>query len=125
MSTIRGDAMNSKLLAAAIGLSLLSWATPTQAQQRSQLESILQQLPSRIEQLKDPSQIERFQKLTEEEPLLYLFLQLDQAELPNLQQQAEDQIREILRQPPSLQQQLFEQQTRGRLKLDELSPRSP
>ena len=119
MSTIRGDAMNSKILAAVIGLSLLSWATPTQAQQRSQIESILQQLPSRIEQLQEPSQIERFQKLAEEEPLLYLFLQLDQAELPNLQQEAENQIREILQQPPSLQQQLFEQQTRGRLNLDE------
>jgi hypothetical protein len=120
MSAIRGDAMNSKILATAIGLSLLSWATPTQAQQRSQIESILQQLPSRIELLKEPSQLQRFQKLAEEESLLYLFLQLDQAELPNLQEEAEDQIREILRQPPSLQQQLFEQQTRGRLKLDEL-----
>jgi multidrug efflux pump subunit AcrB len=114
--------MSSKILAAAIGLSLLSWATPTKAQQRSQpeIESILQQLPSQIEQLTKPSQIREFQRLAEEEPLLNLFLELDQAELPNLQQIAEEQIRQTLRQPPSLQQQLFQQQIRGTLNLDEL-----
>ncbi len=114
--------MNPKILAAAIGLSLLSWATPTKAQQRlePQIESILQQLPSRIDQLTDRSQRRQFQRLVEEEPLLNLFLQLDQAELPNLQQIAEDEIRQTLRQPPSLQQQLFDQQRRGTLNLNDL-----
>ncbi|MCA1991293.1 MAG: hypothetical protein LDL41_04485 [Coleofasciculus sp. S288] len=114
--------MNSKILAAAIGLSLLSWAIPTKAQQRvdSPSEAIVQELPSRIDQLNKPSQIRQLQRLAEEEPLLYLFLQLDQAELPNLQQIAEEEIRQTLRQPPSLQQQLFEQQRQGTLNFDKL-----
>ena len=114
--------MNSKIFATVIGLSLLGWATPTKAQQRSQPPSDvnLQQLRSQVEQLTQPSQVQQFQRLVEKQPLLNLFLQLDQAELPNLQQQTEEQIRQILRQPPSLQQQLFQQQRRGTLKLDEL-----
>ncbi|MBE9125235.1 MULTISPECIES: hypothetical protein [unclassified Coleofasciculus] len=108
--------MNIKILAAAISLTLLGWITPTQAQPLSE-----QQLPSTIEQLTNPSQLRQLQqRLQREQPLLYLFLQLEPAESDNLQQKAEEQIREILQQPPSLQQRLFQQQIRGTLQLDEL-----
>jgi hypothetical protein len=103
-------------LAAAISLSLLSWALPTKAQPLSE-----QQIPSSIDQLTNPAQLRRFQqRLQREQPLLYLFLQLESAETENLQQKAEQEIRQLLQQPPSLQQQLFQQQIREPLELDEL-----
>jgi len=105
-----------KLLAAAISLNLLSWALPTKAQPLSE-----QQLPSSIDQLTNPAQLRQFQqRLQREQPLLYLFLQLESAETENLQQKAEQEIRQLLRQPPSLQQQLFQRQIREPLDLDDL-----
>ncbi len=103
-------------LAAAISLSLLSWALPTKAQPLSE-----QQIPSSIDQLTNPAQLRRFQqRLQREQPLLYLFLQLESAETENLQQKAEQEIRQLLQQPPSLQQQLFQRQIREPLELDDL-----
>jgi hypothetical protein len=105
-----------KRLAAAISLTLLSWTLPTKAQPLSE-----QQLPSSIDQLTNPAQLRRFQqRLQREQPLLYLFLQLESAQTENLQQKAEQEIRQMLQQPPSLQQQLFQQQRREPLKLDDL-----
>ncbi|MEQ9367600.1 MAG: hypothetical protein RIG63_01010 [Coleofasciculus chthonoplastes F3-SA18-01] len=105
-----------KRLAAAISLTLLSWTLPTKAQPLSE-----QQLPSSIDQLTNPAQLRRFQqRLQREQPLLYLFLQLESAQTENLQQKAEQEIRQMLQQPPSLQQQLFQQQIRGTLELDDL-----
>ncbi|MEQ8537859.1 MAG: hypothetical protein RIB93_10465 [Coleofasciculus sp. D1-CHI-01] len=105
-----------KLLAAAMGLTLLSWALPTKAQPLSE-----QQIPSSIDQLTNPAQLRQFQqRLQREQPLLYLFLQLESAETENLQQKAEQEIRQLLRQPPSLQQQLFQRQIREPLDLDDL-----
>lgn len=115
--------MNFKILAAAIGFTLLSWATPGWAQQRreQQRDPILEPLPSSIEQLTEPSRIRQYQRLLQEQhPLLYLFLQLEPAQPDNLQQLAEEQIRQILQQPPSLQQRLFQQQVEGTLELDNL-----
>jgi len=105
-----------KLLAAAISLSLLSWTLPTKAQPLSE-----QQIPSSIDQLTNPAQLRQFQqRLQREHPLLYLFLQLESAQTENLQQKAEQEIRQILQQPPSLQQQLFQRQIREPLDLDDL-----
>ncbi|MEQ9359116.1 hypothetical protein [Coleofasciculus chthonoplastes] len=105
-----------KRLAAAISLTLLSWTLPTKAQPLSE-----QQLPSSIDQLTNPAQLRRFQqRLQREQPLLYLFLQLESAQTENLQQKAEQEIRQMLQHPPSLQQQLFQQQIRGTLELDDL-----
>jgi len=105
-----------KRLAVAISLSLLSWTLPTKAQPLSE-----QQLPSSIEQLTNRTQLRRFQqRLQREQPLLYLFLQLESAQTENLQQKAEQEIRQMLQQPPSLQQQLFQQQIRETLELDDL-----
>ena len=105
-----------KLLAAAMGLTLLSWALPTKAQPLSE-----QQIPSSIDQLTNPAQLRQFQqRLQREHPLLYLFLQLESAQTENLQQKAEQEIRQLLRQPPSLQQQLFQRQIREPLDLDDL-----
>jgi len=105
-----------KLLAAAMSLNLLSWALPTKAQPLSE-----QQLPSSINQLTNPTQLRQFQqRLQREQPLLYLFLQLESAQTENLQQKAEQEIRQLLQQPPSLQQQLFQRQIREPLQLDDL-----
>ncbi|WP_157453259.1 hypothetical protein [Coleofasciculus chthonoplastes] len=105
-----------KRLAAAMGLTLLSWTLPAKAQPLSE-----QQLPSSIDQLTNPAQLRRFQqRLQREQPLLYLFLQLESAETENLQQKAEQEIRQLLQQPPSLQQQLFQRQIREPLELDDL-----
>ncbi|MEQ8464547.1 hypothetical protein [Coleofasciculus sp. E1-EBD-02] len=105
-----------KLLAATISLTLLSWTLPAKAQPLSE-----QQLPSSIDQLTNPSQLGQFQqRLQREQPLLYLFLQLESAQTENLQQKAEQEIRRMLQQPPSLQQQLFQQQIREPLQLDDL-----
>ena len=105
-----------KRLAAVISLSLLSWTLPTKAQPLSE-----QQIPSSIEQLTNPAQLRQFQqRLQREQPLLYLFLQLESAQTENLQQKAEQEIRQLLRQPPSLQQQLFQRQIREPLDLDDL-----
>ncbi|MFP4119607.1 MAG: hypothetical protein ACLFWI_01090 [Coleofasciculus sp.] len=103
-------------LAAAMGLTLLSWTLPTKAQPLSE-----QQLPSSIDQLTNPAQLRQFQqRLQREQPFLYLFLQLESAQTENLQQKAEQEIRQILQQPPSLQQQLFQRQIREPLELDDL-----
>jgi hypothetical protein len=105
-----------KRLAAAICLTLLSWTLPTKAQPLSE-----QQLPSSIDQLTNQTQLRRFQqRLQREQPLLYLFLQLESAQTENLQQKAEQEIRQTLQQLPSLQQQLFQQQIREPLELDDL-----
>lgn len=106
--------MNLKILAVAIFLSLLGWATPTKAQQSVEPQiAPIQQLPTSIEELKKPSQVRKLQRtIQQQQPLLYLFLQLQQPQSPDLQQQAEAQIRQILQQPPSLQQQLIQQQIR-------------
>ncbi len=105
-----------KLLAAAMSLNLLSWALPPKAQPLSE-----QQLPSTIDQLTNPAQLRQFQqRLQREQPLLYLFLQLESAQTENLQQKAEQEIRQILQQPPSLQQQLFQRQIREPLELEDL-----
>jgi len=105
-----------KRLAAVISLSLLSWTLPTKAQPLSE-----QQIPSSIDQLTNPAQLRQFQqRLQREHPLLYLFLQLESAQTENLQQKAEQEIRQILQQPPSLQQQLFQRQIREPLDLDDL-----
>ena len=105
-----------KRLAAVISLSLLSWTLPTKAQPLSE-----QQIPSSIDQLTNPAQLRQFQqRLQREHPLLYLFLQLESAQTENLQQKAEQEIRQLLRQPPSLQQQLFQRQIREPLDLDDL-----
>ncbi|MEQ9000952.1 MAG: hypothetical protein RID53_31175 [Coleofasciculus sp. B1-GNL1-01] len=105
-----------KRLAAAMGLTLLSWTLPAKAQPLSE-----QQLPSSIDQLTNPAQLRRFQqRLQREQPLLYLFLQLESAQTENLQQKAEQEIRQTLQQPPSLQQQLFQRQIREPLELDDL-----
>lgn len=114
--------MNLRIFAVAICVSILSWATPTRAQLQteSQADLTLPQLPSSLEQLTKPSQIKQFQRLIQQQPLLYLFLQLQETPPPNLQQQTEAQLRQILQQPPSLQQQLFQQQVHGRLRLDDL-----
>jgi hypothetical protein len=80
-----------------------------------------QQLPASIEQLTNPSQLGQFQQsLQREQPLLYLFLQLESAQTENLQQKAEQEIRQTLQQPPSLQQQLFQRQIREPLQLEDL-----
>ncbi|MEQ8975308.1 MAG: hypothetical protein RIE73_33605 [Coleofasciculus sp. C1-SOL-03] len=105
-----------KRLAAAMGLTLLSWTLPTKAQ-----PLLEQQLPSSIEQLTNPAQLRQFQqRLQREQPFLYLFLQLESAQTENLQQKAEQEIRQLLQQPPSLQQQLFQQQIREPLQLEDL-----
>ena len=112
--------MNLKILLAATFLSLLSWATPAKAQQAAQTDP-LQQLPSRLDQLTNPSQARQFQKLIQQqEPLLYLFLQMQQSQPPNLQQQADAEARQILKQPPSLEQQLTQEEVHGKLRLDKL-----
>ncbi|MFP4103287.1 hypothetical protein [Coleofasciculus sp.] len=105
-----------KRLAAAMGLTLLSWTLPTKAQPLSE-----QQLPNSIDQLTNPAQLRQFQqRLQREQPFLYLFLQLESAQTENLQQKAEQEIRQMLQQPPSLQQQLFQRQIREPLELDDL-----
>ncbi|MEQ8754646.1 MAG: hypothetical protein RID09_14175 [Coleofasciculus sp. G1-WW12-02] len=105
-----------KGLAAAISVSLLSWTLPTKAQPLSE-----QQLRNSIDQLTNPAQLRQFQqRLQQEQPLLYLFLQLESAQTENLQQKAEKEIRQMLQQPPSLQQQLFQRQIREPLELDNL-----
>ncbi|MEQ8469152.1 MAG: hypothetical protein RIC07_36960 [Coleofasciculus sp. E1-EBD-02] len=105
-----------KRLAATISLTLLGWTLPAKAQPLSE-----QQLPSSIDQLTNPSQLGQFQqRLQREQPLLYLFLQLESAQTENLQQKAEQEIRRMLQQPPSLQQQLFQRQIREPLDLDNL-----
>ena len=105
-----------KRLAAAISVSLLSWTLPTKAQPLSE-----QQLRNSIDQLTNPAQLRQFQqRLQREQPLLYLFLQLESAQTENLQQKAEKEIRQMLQQPPSLQQQLFQRQIREPLELDNL-----
>jgi len=105
-----------KLLAATMSLSLLGWTLPTKAQPVSE-----QQLPASIDQLTNRTQLRRFQqRLQREQPLLYLFLQLESAQTENLQQKAEQEIRQTLQQLPSLQQQLFQQQIRETLELDDL-----
>ena len=115
--------MHLKILFAATCLSLLSWVTPAKAQQQAETENepVLQQLPSHLDQLTSPSQAREFQKLVQQqEPLLYLFLQMQQSQSPNLQQQADAQLRQILKQPPSLEQQLIQEEVHGKLRLDKL-----
>ncbi|MEQ9666762.1 hypothetical protein [Coleofasciculus sp. G2-EDA-02] len=97
-------------------VTLLSWTLPTKAQPLSE-----QQLRNSIDQLTNPAQLRQFQqRLQQEHPFLYLFLQLESDQTENLQQKAEQEIRQMLQQPPSLQQQLFQQQLRGLLELDDL-----
>ncbi|MEC4985150.1 MAG: hypothetical protein SAJ37_04710 [Oscillatoria sp. PMC 1068.18] len=82
-----------------------------QAITEAEIESLIRQLPARREELNRSVQRQRLENLIREEsPLLYYFLQLQQPQERNLQQESEAQIRSILERPPSLQQQILQQQ---------------
>ncbi len=101
--------MNRTIFALALSFSPVYIALPSQAQQAE--SNLFSPLPSQIEQLAEPSQVEQIQQQFQEQfPLFYLFLQLDKPQNLNLQQQAEAEIRAILEEPPSLQQQILQQQ---------------
>jgi hypothetical protein len=113
--------MNLKILATAICLTPLYLANFAGAQplSNSTTWSSQPQLPSTSETRTELSSISQFERLVQRElqrksPLFYLLLiELEQYQLrqpPDLQQQAEDELLEILQRPQPLQQRLIQQQ---------------
>ncbi|MGK7876787.1 MAG: hypothetical protein AB4426_26920 [Xenococcaceae cyanobacterium] len=102
--------MNLKILATAICLTPLYLATGAGAQQLSNSPS------ESLTELSSISQFERLlnRQLQQQSPLFYLFLiELEQYQLrqpPDLQQQAEEELRKILQRPQPFQQRLIQQQ---------------
>jgi hypothetical protein len=110
-----------KILATAICLTPLYLANSAGAQQLSKwpMGSSQGQLPPTRESLTELSSISQWERflqgqLQRKSPLFYLLLsELEQYQLrqpPDLQQQAEEELREILQRPKPLQQLLMEQQ---------------
>jgi hypothetical protein len=102
--------MNFKILTTLICLNLFYLTNSAGAQQ---------QIPLANEPRRELSSISQFgslleKKIKQESPLFYLFLleleQYQQRVEPSLQEQAEEELREMLQQSPPLQKLLMEQQ---------------
>ena len=113
--------MNLRILATTICLTPLYLANSAGAQQvsNSPIGSSQKQLPPTSESLTELSSISQFERLLQRQlqrksPLFYLLLtELEQYQLrqpPDLQQQVEEELREILQRPKPLQQLLIQQQ---------------